>query len=135
MEKETQKTAPAPLADKKKKNDLIFIVLLLVVAMTVGGCLLLFRTEGDRVVVLVAGEVYGEYALSQNQTVEIVTEKGRNLLVIENGRAYVSDASCPDGICAKHRPVSFVGQSILCKPHQVAIEIRGKDKNQPDIII
>ena len=85
--------------------------------------------------VTVDGQFYGEYALNENQTVEIVTEKGRNLLVIENGKAYVSEASCPDGICAAHRPISFKGQSIICLPNKVVIEVQTESPNQPDIAV
>ena len=134
MEENTPNMTVSPCGTQKR-NDILLIAVLLVIVLAFGACLLLFRTEGNAVVVLVDGQVYGEYALTKNQTVEIITQWGENLLVIQDGKAYVSEASCPDGICARHRAVSFAGQSILCKPHRVAIEIHSKDVQQPDIII
>ena len=135
MQNQNQTAALPSKANKKTRNDILFIAVLLVLVLVAGGCLLLFRRAGDRVVVTVDGQFYGEYALDENQTVEIVTEKGRNLLVIENGKAYVSEASCPDGICAAHRPISFKGQSIICLPNKVVIEVQTENPDQPDIAV
>ena len=61
---------------KKIKNDIIFIVSLLLVLAIIGGCLLLFRKEGNIVKITVDGQLFGTYSLEKNQTIEIKTEKG-----------------------------------------------------------
>ena len=98
----------------------------------------LFRGEGDTVVVEVDGKVYGTYALDVDRTVEIRTGDGGeelNLLVIEGGRARVETATCPDGICAAHRPISREGESIVCLPHKVVITVKlSGGGDGPDII-
>jgi hypothetical protein len=121
------------------KNDLIFVLALLLSVSLLGLGFLLFRPEGDTVTVTVDGKVRETYALSVDRTLEIITgdhNEQRNLLVIRNGEAYVSEASCPDGICAAHRPISRRGESIACLPHRVVITVRTADKNAvvPDII-
>ena len=91
--------------------------------------LFLFSDEGDRVVVTVNGEVYATYALSENVEVDIRTGANGeqlNRLVIRDGQATVETASCPDGICAAHHPVSRDGESIICLPHKVVISVEGK---------
>ena len=55
---------------------------------------------------------------------------GRNLLVIEGGQAYLSDASCPDLLCVHMGKISRAGQSIICLPNKVTVEIRGKEKSE-----
>ncbi len=117
---------------QKIKNDIIFIVALLLVIAIIGGCVLLFRKEGNIVKVTVDGKFYGEYSLEQNRTVEIKTENGYNILVIENGTAYVKDASCPDGICSSHRPIKYSGASIICLPNKVVVSIESDDKGGKD---
>lgn len=134
MHKEKEATPGTSRAGRKTRNDLILIaVLLLVVA---GAALILFlsRTPGDTVVVTVDGQLWGEYSLSEDRTVEIKNGDGYNLLVIEGGKAYVRQASCPDGICSSHRPISHNGESIICLPNKVVIEIRSSGSDQPDII-
>ena len=94
----------------------------------------LFRSGGDTVSVTVDGVLYGEYSLGDDRTVEIFSEGGYNILVIENGKAHVESASCPDGICAAHKPISRDGESIVCLPNKVVITASARDNSAPDII-
>jgi hypothetical protein len=99
---------------------------------------LLFQKPGDTVVVTIDGRVMGEYPLSQDLTLPIYTGEGGeqvNVLVIKNGEAFVESASCPDGICASHKPISHEGQSIVCLPHRVVVSIRrAAEQSGPDIV-
>ena len=126
--------APKCRTDRKRKNDLVLIVAILLVLAIAVVALFFLMQEGDTVVVLVDGEVWGEYALGEDQTVEIRTDTGYNLLVIQGGEASVREASCPDGICSSHRPVSREGESIICLPNRVVVEIRSGDREQPEMI-
>lgn len=123
---------------KKRKNDIIFIAALSLLVLAFALALLLFGEEGDTVIVRVDGEVFGEYPLSEDREIEIATAYGRNILLIREGKARITDASCPDGICSSHRAVSRDGESIICLPNKVVVEIEAKDteygERMPDII-
>ncbi|MBE6656819.1 MAG: NusG domain II-containing protein [Ruminococcaceae bacterium] len=119
---------------RKYRHDLLFIGGLLLIIAAASLALFLFRVPGDTVTVTVDGQVWGEFSLSENRTVEITGADGYNLLVIANGQAYVSEASCPDGICSSHRPISHDGESIICLPNRVVISVQRQDDRQPDII-
>ena len=131
----------APTANgggRKHKNDIVFIAALLAVVIAVGLIYLFCRAEGDTVTVTVDGKPFGTYSLAEDRTVEIRTGEGGeelNLLVIENGEASVVEASCPDGICAAHKPISREGESIVCLPHRVVITVKTSDANAPDVIV
>jgi hypothetical protein len=112
---------------RKIKNDIILVAALLTVILIVGAFVLIFRKEGNMVKVTVDGQIFGTYSLNKNQTVEIKTERGYNLLVIENGKAYVKEASCPDGICSSDKPISYTGESIICLPNKVVVSIENGD--------
>ena len=121
------------------RNDVIFIAVLLLLVSGLGLCFYLFRGEGDRVVVTVDGKEYGTYSLSEDITVEIRTGEQKeelNLLVIKDGMAYVETATCPDGICAGHKPIKREGESIVCLPHKVVITVYAtEEENAPDIVV
>ena len=132
---ENNTTSPASArGGRKEKNDLIFIAVLLFLAGIAALYLILFRSEGDLVTVTVDGKLFGEYSLSEDRTVEIKQGDGYNILVIEDGYARVEDASCPDGICSAHKPVKHDGESIICLPNKVVIEVHSSSDEQPDII-
>lgn len=122
---------------RKIKNDIIFVLVLLLVIAMIGLVMLLTREEGTIVEVTVGGELYGIFSLNEEQRVEIITgEDGEyiNILVIKDGKAYVESANCPRQDCVLHRPISFTGESILCKNHKVAIIINSEDEPQIDIV-
>lgn len=128
-------TSPAPKkGGRKVRNDIIFIGAILLLAVIGALFLLLFREEGDFVTVTVDGKLWGEYSLSENRTVEIKQENGYNILVIEDGYARVESASCPDGICSSHKPVRHDGESIICLPNKVVVEVHSSSGDKPDIV-
>ncbi len=121
------------------RNDVIFIVVLLLLVSGFGLCFYLFRGEGDKVVVTVDGKAFGTYSLAEDVRVEIrtgVQDEELNILVIKDGKAYVESATCPDGICAGHKPISREGESIVCLPHKVVITVYAtEEKDAPDIVV
>ena len=123
----------------KFKNDVIFIAALLSVVILAGLGFSFLRPNGDRVTVTVNGELYGTYLLAEDTEVEIRTGENNealNRLVIRDGKAYVETATCPDGICAAHKPIFRVGESIVCLPHQIVITVAGADREaQPDLVV
>lgn len=120
---------------RKLRNDLMLIAVLLTVSVLAGLCLWLIRGEGDTVTVTVDGDTYGVYSLAEEREVEITTPHGRNLLVIRDGRAQVTEADCPDGICANHRPIHRSGESIVCLPHKVVVTVTATHRDTPDVVV
>ncbi|MBR5232662.1 MAG: NusG domain II-containing protein [Clostridia bacterium] len=120
---------------KKTKNDIILVAVILLIAAA--GLLVanLTRLEGNMVLVKIDGNVTQSYSLYENRTVDIVTGDNNefmNTLVIEDGKAYMSDADCPDKICKEHRPISYSGETIVCLPHRIVIEITAEN-SVPDL--
>lgn len=136
---------------RKIRNDVIFILAILVLFVSLLLVMNLFSKEGDTVVVLLNGEVYGRYSLYENQTVRIVSgDNGEhyNILVIKDGKAYIEDADCP-GVqsrtkCTNHKPIpseSFLAvNEIECREHRLLVYIESdtdsenQDDNKLDIV-
>ena len=83
----------------------------------------IFPPDRAEAVVTLDGIEIGRYDLSTDTEVEIRCDSGYNILRIKNGRASVSDADCPEGICTAHFPISISGESIVCLPHRLVIHI------------
>ena len=127
------------LNEKKRlrRNDVIFIAILVAVIAVAGACLYLFHGEGDTVTVSVDGKVIATYPLGVDRVEDIRTDgDGLNRLVIKDGKAWVETASCPDGICAAHKPIYREGESIVCLPNKVVITVKtAETTDEPDIVI
>ncbi len=76
----------------------------------------------------------GTYPLNAAQSVTLPLDSsyGHNKLVIENGAVRMLEASCPDQVCVHTGAISKPGQTIVCLPNRVVIEISGGEEVQID---
>ena len=95
---------------------------------------LLLRSPGGTVQVRVAGAVTAGYPLDRDASYTITgANGGTNLLVIEDGAARIEEASCPDGVCVHTGRIRRNGQSIVCLPNQVVVEIVSETENSSGV--
>lgn len=105
------------------KGDLILLTTLLLVG---GVSFLLWRSHavgGNQVKIILDGEVVASYPLNEDKEYVVEQEMGTNRVVIRNGKVTVDQADCPDKICQQHRPIQKVGETIICLPHKLVVEI------------
>ena len=120
-----------------KKNDLILMAVILVVTLiSIGGIRLWQKnnTGGEATaVVTIDGAEYAAYPLSEDITERIELPDGSyNILTVSGGYADVTEASCPDQICVKHNHIRYSGETIVCLPNKLVVEIRGGEDNGID---
>ena len=48
---------------------------------------------------------------------------GECILVIKDGQAYMQEADCPNQICVHHSAISHKGETIVCLPNRIIIEV------------
>ena len=103
--------------------DILIIVLFVILSITI---ILVFASsgEGNKAVISVDEKIIGEYSLNTDLSKEIITDYGFNTVVILNGECFVLDADCRDGICISRGKISKVGESIVCLPHKLIVEIK-----------
>ncbi len=110
---------------KKFLNDIILVLVLLISALSVFIILRLLRDGGSYAVVYINKEETARYSLETDG--EYSLNGGSNILVIEDGRAYIKEADCPQQRCVRTGKVSFVGDSIICLHNKVEVRIVGED--------
>ena len=115
-----------------KKRDFILIGTIVAVALILLLCTRLMQKEGAGVIVKIDGEEVGKYSLSVDG--EYSLNGGTNILVIEDGCAYLKDAKCPDHLCVKQGKISKTGQVITCLPYKLTVSVYGAEQNDVDLI-
>ena len=115
-----------------KKQDFILILLILVSAAAVfAGYRLWNRGAGEEVVVYEGEKELVRFSLEENIEYLILSDNGgTNLLVIRDGRADVTEASCPDQICVHQAPVNTKGETIVCMPHKIIVTIEQSSQSK-----
>jgi len=110
--------------DKRRiRADFILALALLLVALSVFLVITLTREDGVLVRVEIGGVEVATYPLSEDG--EFPLNGGTNILVIEDGKAYVREADCPDGLCVRQGKISRAGERIICLPNRVVLEVVG----------
>ena len=100
--------------------------------------------NGDsmHVVVSADGEIVHEMELKNDHTREIyefVDDHGHENTVVREGLiVYISDANCQDLLCVQQGQISEVGETLVCLPNRVLVEIVSdgvdiEDDNDVDI--
>ena len=117
--------------DKKRLRDIILIGSVLVIGLGALLIITLTQKDGDRVIIRVDGKQVAEYSLLVDGIYYIDGyDGGTNVLVVEDGKAYMKEASCPkntgDVACIDQGKKSKVGESIICRPNRVIVEIVGE---------
>ena len=121
---------------KRVRNDCILILIIILLAG--GFWLIQYLNAGQKEAVLQIyqnGELIGEYELSQPQTIPVTgIDDSYNLVLIEDGMVRVTDADCPDQLCMKQRSISRNGESIICLPHKLVLQIHAKEESTLDAV-
>lgn len=121
---------------KLRKADMLLLAAAFVFSAVLAAVLLLRASGGGTVQVRVAGAVTAGYPLDVDASYTITgANGGTNLLVIEDGAARIEEASCPDGVCVHTGRIRRNGQSIVCLPNQVVVEIVSDTENSSGVDI
>lgn len=86
--------------------------------------------------ITVAGKLYKTVPLSAHtgeEIIEVNTKWGTNIVKVQDNKIGIIDADCPDKVCMNPTYIEKVGESLVCLPHKVMIEIKGQAED--DIIL
>ena len=118
------------------KNDVIFISFLAVFCIVV--CVWVYRggrVDVSNIMSTVDGKEYGTYSLLEEQIITIGENDKINVIEIKGGKAYMKEATCPDGLCMNQNEISFDKESIICLPNKVVITVISDIESDIDGII
>ena len=103
-----------------KKLDIVIIIALIIISFIpeiVFGTVMGYKYDMTYAEITVGGKVYSKIPLSAHKGEEII------------------DINCPDSLCIYQGKISRVGQSLVCLPNKVMIEIKGSFVDDDDVIL
>ncbi len=91
--------------------------------------------EGKKVIVSVGGIEAGTFDLDKDDEFEIEGDNGIiDKLVIKDGKANMVEAGCPDKVCVNMPEISEVGDTIVCLPGKIVVEITDGKESEYDSV-
>ena len=121
-------------SDRKKLiRDLVLAGSLLLAAVNLLLVINGSRESGGVAVVRVDGVETERLPLSANGTFPL--NGGSNILIIQDGQAWMSEANCPDLICVRQGKIHYTGQVITCLPNRLTVTIEGGESGGVDLIV
>ena len=121
-------------SDRKKLiRDLVLAGSLLLAAVILLLVINGSRESGGVAVVRVDGVETERLPLSVNGTFPL--NGGSNILIIQDGQAWMSEANCPDLICVRQGKIYYSGQVITCLPNRLTVTIEGGESGGVDLIV
>ncbi|MDD6234949.1 MAG: NusG domain II-containing protein [Lachnospiraceae bacterium] len=105
------------------KFDFLLGAVLLIAALCLFVVFKTTRKNGSYVCIKQGKDIVGTYTLDEDSEHEIKSFYGSNTLVIKDGYAYMSESSCKDHLCEKMGKISNAGETIICLPNEVFVEI------------
>lgn len=124
------------IAKRVTRSDILLIGCLLAIGIiSFLAVRMMTRQGGTTVRILSDGEPYGTYRLSEEQVIPI-KKNGvvTNTLQIADNQVKMMEADCPDQLCVHQKAISRQGETIVCLPNKIVVEIEGTKQSDLDSI-
>ena len=108
--------------------DYVIIVFVLALSLTLIVCFSDNQSGAQQCVIEVDGKEYARFdmtLLTEEKVIDIDSQYGRNVVVIDRGGVSVTESSCPDGSEVKSGRITKPGQSLICLPNRVVVRLEG----------
>lgn len=89
--------------------------------------------DGSYLRIELNGKEYGRYPLNKDKTFKIkIDEDEYNVVEIKNKEVRMKEANCRDLLCTHMPSIKKVGETIVCLPHRLILEIISSDDKKND---
>lgn len=114
-----------------RKSDIIVIAAIFAVF---AACFFIFGADGEYAVISVSGarldtiplKEWGEYVYDELPGV---------MFTVDADGIRISENDCRDLVCVKTGAISHSGETVICMPKKISVEVKNNDNTAPDAIL
>lgn len=118
----------ARLSEAGKRTYLLAGFLIILAGALMGYQYLFPAPQGQTAHILVDGREVASFPLNEDREYTVSgAEGGENLLIIRDGQIWCQEADCPDKRCIRQGKKQLSTDTIICKPHKMAVTITGEE--------
>ncbi len=118
------------------KADIMLVVIILIIGLAPSLVFGVGEAKGSEVKITVDNKLYGSYDIFSDATIIIDDSENSNetnVVKIEKGKVFMEEANCIGNDCVHQGAKENTGESIICLPHKVLIEIEGGESNYDSV--
>ena len=124
----------------RKADFLLFLFFLAAAALIAVVPLLQSSKSAGQVQIMCEGEVYGIYPLDREAEIVVSRNGHTNVVVIGDRSVHMESADCQNQVCVHTGTIAHTGDTIVCLPNRVVVEIvgdkeGGEDRDAIDAIV
>ena len=108
-----------------KKKDMILIVAVLAISLISFAAIKMTQKDGKEVIVTVDGKEVYKTSIKKDQIYQIPEKNGTNVMQIKDGKVIMKKAD--------YKAIEKSGETIVCLPHKVVIEIQSEDGKEQEL--
>ena len=113
------------IASLRKADILLFFSFLALAAMIAAMPLVRVSGSEEKVRIISGGELVGIYPLEKDIEVEVKHDGHLNIVSIKDKKVYMEYSDCRNQICVHTGEITQPGDTIVCLPNYVIVEIIG----------
>ncbi|WP_297281588.1 NusG domain II-containing protein [uncultured Anaerococcus sp.] len=121
---------------KIKKGDIVISISLLLLSLIMAFAISQMNTDKTGRILRVEkdGELLYELPLDKDREIVLKDSGHYNRIIVKDGKAYMGEADCRDKVCLHMYPISEAGETIICLPNRVFLEVVDLDSDTNDDI-
>ncbi len=123
-----EKTADSRPKNRFSRGDLI--VMIAVAVVLAASLLIMFTGRSGKICRITADGQQTVYSLETDRSLTLISNGYTLFVEIRNGEVTVTEADCPDRVCVRTGKISRAGQSIICVPAKIVIEVTGGEPGE-----
>ena len=116
----------------RKADFLLFFIFIAVAALIAAVPLVRSSDGAPRVRIIAQGELAGIYPLDSDNEIEIERDGHRNVVVIKDNTVHMDYSDCKNQVCVNTGKISKAGETIVCLPNYVIVEIVSSEEGGED---
>ena len=116
-----------------RKADFLLFFIFIAAAALIAAVPLVRSSDGAPMVRIIAqGELAGIYPLDSDNEIEIERDGHRNVVVIKDNTVHMDYSDCKNQVCVNTGKISKPGETIVCLPNYVIVEIVSSEEGGED---
>jgi hypothetical protein len=116
-----------------KIRALDFVIIVLAIAVLILFCINAFAGDNLPLRAYIKSDANEfVYSLERNVSLDISGPLGTTKIVIQDGKAFITDSPCPGKTCVHAPSISKQGEWIACLPNRVLVTIERRETSEID---